>query len=88
MSADEMLEKLGYGKCEDPVDIAFYREIGKNEHFIIFDKEDKSVSAWKCCNCCLNITYKVINMQELQAINQKCKELNWINNIEKMEEEK
>ena len=68
--SEKMFEKLGYEQEEK------YREIeykNNDDKIIIFDLEKKNVT----CNNFYS-GYESINMQELQAINQKCKELRWI----------
>ena len=68
--ADKMYEELEYEKEEK------YREIeykNVDDKIITFDLEKKNVT----CNNFYS-GYESINMQELQAINQKCKELEWI----------
>lgn len=67
--ADEMFEKLGYGKYEDLRKIHY---IDKDTQRIILNKDTKKF-------------YKeghdyvdYISMQELQAINKKCQELGWL----------
>jgi hypothetical protein len=73
--ADKMFEKLGYiehfkyAENEGYIDAETYRTdsshcMGKS---IIFQYVDKRI-----------LMPQVINMQELKAINQKCKELKWI----------
>lgn len=72
--ADKMFENLGYEKkyqiYEDKVVIIAYTKENAmvEECEIMFLKLAKKllVNVW-------------IGMQELQAINQKCKELNWLN---------
>lgn len=68
MNADEMFEKLGYKKQEGLREINYY--CGNNE--IIFYKDFK----WFSCSKQEEIDF--INMQELQAINKKCEELEWL----------
>lgn len=66
--ADKMFEKLGYEKEETNYSIRYIKFIFKDlGHRIVFYKDDKSVN-----------TYGKIDMQELQAINEKCKELGWL----------
>lgn len=68
-SADEMFEELGY---KEEVK---YRErvYENNDKIITFNLEKKSI----ICNNFYD-GYESINMQELQAINAKVKELGWI----------
>ena len=76
--ADKMFEELGYKK-------EFYirkngekygeYHINKYNEVISFDYEGKQV----CCHeTCAEGDSIYFNMGELQAINQKCKELRWI----------
>lgn len=70
MNADEMFEKLGYKiviiKEEMGIWYIYKGYSGMNRLF--FNIIDKKIH--------LELHYD-INMQELQAINQKCKELEW-----------
>lgn len=66
--ADKMFEKLGYVK-DDADDKIIYQ---LNNHEICFYLKRKEFD----CGC--GIGREVINMQELQAINEKCKELEWL----------
>lgn len=73
-NADEMLNELGYKKIIDNKTKIIYDK--KGEYFdkrIVFKLADKTVQAGLD-------TYEIedINMQELQAINKKVKELQWI----------
>lgn len=73
-NADEMLSKLGYKKIIDNKTKIIYDK--KDEYFdkrIVFKLADKTVQVGLD-------TYEIedINMQELQAINEKVKELKWI----------
>lgn len=72
--ADKMFEELGYKKESD-----YYYRIAddtnnsiKHKH-IRFYKNTREV----ICESVLNFSYE-INMQELQAINEKAKELGWL----------
>lgn len=68
--ADEMFEKLGYIKTENKGEIRYEEENNALEetfHFkILFVKTLKVVGA-----------DHLLDMQELQAINEKVKELGW-----------
>ena len=65
LTTDEMFKNLGYMIDEDENRVIFdNREIN-----IIFDKETRTINTDE------SITF---NMQELKAINKKCKELGWI----------
>lgn len=68
--ADKMFEKLGYKKVEIDVFIQ-YNNIN-NLISINFNVQDKTVS--KTEGYCYSA---LITMQELQAINEKVKELGW-----------
>lgn len=73
-SADEMLEELGYEiiiKNKDIIEYEFSGIYMDNE--IKFDITEKTVLREYS-----NGDSKEISMQELQAINLKCKELGWI----------
>lgn len=65
--ADEMFEKLGYVKDETGNEIIYQL----NNHEICFLLNRKMFD----CGC--GIGREFINMQELQAINEKVKELGW-----------
>lgn len=70
--ADKLFEKLGYIKVEDRESHIEYRKNVDGDLFEIdFWKEDNTVSK----NYYRDIGY--ITMQELQAINEKVKELGW-----------
>ncbi len=71
--ADRLFEELGYIKVEDDKSFIEYRKIVNGDLFEIdFWKDDKTVSK----SYYRDMGY--ISMQELQAINLKCKELGWI----------
>ena len=72
--ADKMFENLGYTKYE----YEFCRELiyRKKHYYIKFDLIEKAVSKG---NEIMDIPEK-ISMQELQAINEKVKELGWNEN--------
>ena len=70
-SADEMFEELGYKKDNYTEIEILYRK--DENHIIRFWKKGKRIikqneDGW----------YMSITMQELQAINKKCKELGWL----------
>lgn len=77
--ADKMFEELGYKKKQETKDFVLYT---KNELVISIHKKDKTIG--------INTDtgeeifgntiydYTEISMQELQAIQMKCKELGWI----------
>ena len=80
MKADEMFKKLGYEKkCESKFGIV-YKKGKDNINFI------KRVNLVSCVRYVFAENEGVhiqnsfpINMEELQAINEKCKELRWLN---------
>ena len=77
--ADEMFEELNYVKDEEENDYIRYRKILYNDEFkdIVFDLEHNllNISTENTLNYQTITT--VLNMQELQAINEKIKELDW-----------
>ena len=76
MNADEMFEKLGYKK-EKYDEIVFYYQLnGASEKYgIEFDLDNKEITP--LCKSKENQAI-YISIQELQAINEKCKELGWV----------
>lgn len=71
--ADEMFKDLGYIKIEDNFNNIEYRKNVEGDLFEIdFWKIDKTVSK----NYYRDMGY--INLNELKAINEKCKELGWL----------
>lgn len=81
--ADKLFDKLGYKKIEDKYNIDFnkiyqFTNGNKIREQIRFCKLDKYIHI-ENYNFNTGITFgKFLDMQELQAINQKCKELGWI----------
>ena len=67
--ADEMFEEIGFDKYEFDDRIEYLSRI--NLHEISFYKDRKVIDS----NC--GIGSEFISMQELQAINEKVKELGW-----------
>ena len=65
IKADEMFEKLGYVKVNIG-DMIIYKKDGHEICFYLYKNNFD-------CGC--GIGREIITMQELQAINQKCKEL-------------
>ena len=70
---DEMFEKLGYEKLNEldkdyNPNYIVYIKIGKT---ITFKKENHKIGI-------KDYQRNYIDMQELQAINEKCKELGWL----------
>ena len=81
--ADKLFEELGYEKIEDKYNIDFnkiyqFTNGDKIREQIKFCKLDKYIHI-ENYNFNIGITFgKFLNMQELQAINKKCKELGWL----------
>ena len=71
MSGDEMFEKLGYKKLHTLCGITYYKD---SDNVICFKTYYKSI--YKSGE--YDGMHDYITMAELQAINQKCKELGWI----------
>lgn len=69
MKADEMFKKLKYEKEEVANGFQFYSD--DKEIDFIENVDNKNKEIWID-------DFHVITMEELQAINQKCKELGWI----------
>lgn len=89
--ADEMLEKLGYTKANDCKQYVFYEKDIRTEE----EKEENPDDYFESDFAHLTFNYKEktfektlgndntiepIDMQELQAINEKVKELGWYEN--------
>lgn len=76
--ADEMFKKLGYKKRE--AEYCIYYENKDNKTVIEFGKLVKSIGNYQYSyednRYLVDIYY--FSMQELQAINEKCKEMGWI----------
>ena len=81
--ADKLFDKLGYKKIEDKYNIDFNKRYSftngnKIREQIRFCKLDKYIHI-ENYNFNTGITFgKFLDMQELQAIITKCKELRWI----------
>ncbi len=72
--ADEMFEKLGYEKIIDNVDFIQYEFEGiYMDNEIRFDLKARTITKEYS-----NGESQEISLQELQAINKKCKELGWL----------
>lgn len=69
--ADEMFRELGYRKYSNSYS-TFYQNKSKSKE-ILFDVEDKDF----VCQDMYDYDGLYITMQELQAINEKVKELGW-----------
>ena len=70
--ADEMFGKLGYVKIRDDERFIKYKKFYKNDN-IVMDKETKDFIK--------NFDseyWEAVTMEELQAINEKCREMGWI----------
>lgn len=77
--ADEMFEELGYRNKELSYEIRYVRKFKlKRPRHIIFSKLDKQIAVCEENTIELAVNKDWFSMQELQAINQKCKELGWI----------
>ena len=74
MKADEMFEKLGYEKEESDNFKTYIKKYEYVVYRIVFCIEQKCI---EFCNDS-DVYFTRFNSKELQAINQKCKELNWI----------
>ena len=74
--ADEMLEELGYIKDID-VDYGLIRYNKDDKCFIRFMMDTEEIETNKISSDG-NVWILDINMNLLQAINEKCKELGWI----------
>ena len=71
-AADELFAELGYKLVRNDERFIKYRKPYDND-YIVMDKETKDFIK------SFDFAYwKAINMQELQAINKKCKELGWL----------
>ena len=77
--ADKLFKELGYKKIDDNSCIARYRKEFKLKHArgIIF-AIDKTVCVGEENARELIINRDYFDMQELKAINEKCKELGWL----------
>lgn len=78
--ADEMFEELGYEKTRDSEKYINYRKSMAFRDFtdIEFNLQEKTVLPMYENNVFKKITYQKIDMKELKAINEKCKELGWL----------
>ena len=70
--ADEMLKKLGYEKIEEDKRFIKYRKPFDNDYIVIDKKAKDFIKNFD------SEYWKAVTMQELQAINEKCRELGWI----------
>ena len=69
--ADKLFDELGYSKQEGNFSLCYRRDGNFGVEEIYFDKIYNSFSK------AFNYEYSYITMQELKAINMKCKELGW-----------
>lgn len=80
--ADKMFEKMGYKTRKDEEIIWFQKKLNETTFIdILFDLQKKNVSYEKLFYNKKGSLLKkesIINLQELQAINKKCKELRWL----------
>lgn len=77
MKADEMFEKLGYKKSKNNVGGTFGYKNSIGHQIIFYDTEE-------ILKFDENYDVEGIDMQELQAINEKVKELGWNENIQRL----
>lgn len=73
-TSDEMFEELGYEKYESSKHIGYYQYDEKSNTICILFIKDKKAIALRYDGS----NAPAITMQELQAINKKCKELEWL----------
>jgi len=66
--ADAMFEKLGTYKTENESFISYRGKINSSVGYL-FNKKEQTITLEK---------FNTLAVYDLQAINQKCKELNWI----------
>lgn len=79
MTAEEMFQDLGYKRYKNKYAI-FYEKKGFLDASIIFFLKRKSVKSYDCRDDYYQETKlpKEINLAELKAIIQQCKELRWL----------
>lgn len=78
MSAKEMFEKLGYKQDKQKNYIVYYSLLKlSREKQIEFNFDYKTIEKRRVPD----LHCSTINMQELQAINQQCKELGWFDEV-------
>ena len=80
-TADELFKELGYEKVRednDSYEIRYVKKFGirRGKHIVFFC--DKTISVCSENKKGLAVDRDYFNMQELKAINQKCKELGWL----------
>ena len=69
--AKKMFEELGYTEDESYNLISYEKDEGEHLYTIVFDTANKTFYKGSTCQD------DVISMQELEAINEKVKELGW-----------
>lgn len=70
-NADKMFKELGYTEDESYNLISYEKDEGEHLYTIVFDTVNKTFYKGSTCHD------DAITMQELQAINEKVKELGW-----------
>ena len=70
-NADKMFKELGYTEDESYNLISYEKDEGQHLYTIVFDTANKTFYKGSTCQD------DAILMQELQAINEKVKELGW-----------
>lgn len=78
--ADEMFKKLGYEKEDYGYKIIYTKTDSEEENFIITIMIEAELIFTEIDDGCDELDRRCFGLQkqELQAINQKCKELGWI----------
>ncbi len=69
-TADELFEELGYKVIKNKFQITYVDNISSIQFLLQYKKIEYHFLR--------GTTYRVQTMQELQAINKKCKELRWL----------
>ena len=75
--ADEMFEELGYTKIEQLNEVRIVYKHKKHKKNIVFFTLNNRIGKENSNNFCVSGMYEWFTMQELQAINEKVKELGW-----------
>ena len=75
--ADKMFEELGYKK-EEEQNIIYTQKFPNGEKWICFEKNSIAKSFFGVFEQAGDRMPLIFDMQELQAINEKCKELGWL----------
>ena len=76
--ADEMFEELGYTKIEQLNKVRIVYKHKKHKKNIVFFTLNKRIGKENSNNVGVSGMYEWFTMQELQAINQFCKEKGWL----------